>query len=101
MKTLGTALAALTLAFSGSAMADHDGHRHHGHYGGHHHPKHGTHWKQGDFHSLHHHFGPTVHYGYRPSPVHAPYPYYGYAPPPRSHHRDGVTIILPPVRIGF
>lgn len=104
MKTLGTALTALALTFSGSALADWDDHRRHGHHGGH--DRHG-HWKHRDHHRHHSHpyYGPTVRYGYYPAPVYAapPYPYYG--PPPYSYHRprhnDGVTIILPPVRIGF
>ena len=102
MKALGTALAALTLAFSGNAMADRDDHRRHGYHGGHHH-KHGGHWKHRDRHHHHHHYhGPSVRYGYYPAPVYAPTPYYGvYAPRPHYRHHDGVTIILPPVRIGF
>jgi hypothetical protein len=101
MKALGTALASLTLAFSGNAMADRDDLRRHGYHGGHHH-KHGGHWKHRERHHHHHHYyGASVRYGYYPAPVYAPAPYYGYAPHPHYRHHDGVTIILPPVRIGF
>lgn len=103
MKTLGTAaVAALTMAFSGAACADWDDHRRH-HYRGDHHRHHGGgHWKHHDrhFHHHHHYRGPAVGYGYYPAPVYVPQPYYAH--PPRYHRpHDGVTIILPPVRIGF
>ncbi|MFH1813529.1 MAG: hypothetical protein ABIF28_05090 [Pseudomonadota bacterium] len=107
MKILSSVLAALTLTFSGVAMADRDdwrghrGDRHHGYqkdYRGHHdfgrhHRGHG-----------HRHHGPRVsnHYYGGPAYYVAPPRYYGYGGYGHHGYRggSGVTIVLPPIRFG-
>ena len=103
MKTFSTVLAALTLTFSGSAMADRDdwrahrGDRHYGHhkdFRGHHHNYNRQYRGYG-------HHGPRVSHHYYGAPA------YYVAPPPRyygydsyGHRGGGVTIVLPPIRFG-
>ncbi len=113
MKVLGTALAALTLSFSGSALAERDDWRRDGDDR---HSRHGgDYWSDRHDHGRHHHdHGRMAHRGKHYAPQVSNHYYYGsapyyYAEPPRyayrSHrhydYRDsGVTIILPPIRIG-
>jgi hypothetical protein len=104
MKVLGTAFAALALAFSGSAMADRDDGRRYG--GDRHYGQHNDYRGHYDDHRRHHrghrhgHRGPQVSYNYYNA---APY----YVAPPRYyghrglHYGSGVTIILPPIRFGY
>jgi len=107
MKVLGTAFAALTLAFSGSALADRDDWRRHGggdrHYGQHndyrgHHDDHRRHHRG----HRHGHRGPQVSYNYYSAAPYfvAPPRYYGHRGHDH-HYGSGVTIILPPIRFGY
>lgn len=105
MRTFSTVLAAIALSVSGTAMADRGGwrdhhdryHRHYNDFRTHHHHDHGRNYRG---------------LGHRPYAPHISYHYYG-APtypvaPPRhyggyGHHGyrgGGVTIVLPPIRIG-
>lgn len=107
MKVIGTATIALVLLASGSAFAhgDGDGYRRHGHdrgFGRHHERYYGDYGRHERRYYGSGYYRPEV--GYYAAPVYvAPpppviYGTYGYRYP---QPRDGVTVILPPIRIGF
>ncbi len=109
MKVIGTAAIALALLGSGSAFAHGDGdgyrgYRHEGDGYGRHHDR-GGYGYRGHDRYYGGHYRPGVVQGYYAAPVYvAPPPVvygaygYGYRYP---QQREGVTVILPPIRIGF